>query len=85
MAKRSMIAREKKRIETVRRFAEKRAGLKAILADTRASSEEKDVAVRCASAIDAGLPVDPTGSIESSDLPAISCEKQLCAATCRDS
>jgi len=44
MAKRSMIAREKKRIETVRRFAEKRAGLKAILADTRASSEEKDVA-----------------------------------------
>ena len=44
MAKRSMIAREKKRTATVRRFAEKRASLKAILADTKASSEERDVA-----------------------------------------
>ena len=44
MAKRSMIAREKKRLETVRRFAEKRASLKAVLSDARASMEERDVA-----------------------------------------
>ena len=41
MAKKSMIAREKKRAKTVARFAGKRAALKAILADVNASDEEK--------------------------------------------
>ena len=34
MAKESMIAREQKRIKTVKKFAIKRAALKAILSDT---------------------------------------------------
>jgi len=41
MAKKSMIAREKKRALTVARFAEKRAAIKAILHDVNASDEEK--------------------------------------------
>ena len=41
MAKKSMIAREVKRIKTVAKFAEKRAILKAIVNDTNASSEER--------------------------------------------
>lgn len=41
MAKKSMIAREDKRARTVARFAKKRAEIKAILASTTASDEEK--------------------------------------------
>ena len=41
MAKKSMIARENKRAKTVARYAKKRAELKAILADAKASDEEK--------------------------------------------
>ena len=41
MAKKSMIAREVKRIKTVAKYAEKRASLKAIVNDTNASSEER--------------------------------------------
>ncbi len=41
MAKKSMIAREHKRTRTVARDAAKRASLKAILADTQASDDEK--------------------------------------------
>ena len=41
MAKKSMIAREKKRASTVARYAAKRAQLKAILRSTKASDEEK--------------------------------------------
>ena len=41
MAKKSMIAREKKRTQTVARFSAKRAELKAILADVNATDEEK--------------------------------------------
>jgi small subunit ribosomal protein S14 len=41
MAKKSMIAREKKRASTVARFAAKRARLKAVLRNTSASDEEK--------------------------------------------
>jgi len=41
MAKKSMVAREKKRARTVARFAEKRASLKAVLKDVNASDEEK--------------------------------------------
>jgi len=41
MAKRSMIEREKRRARTVKKYAAKRAELKAILADTSASDEEK--------------------------------------------
>ena len=41
MAKKSMIAREVKRIKTVAKFSEKRASLKAIVNDTNASSEER--------------------------------------------
>ena len=41
MAKKSMIAREVKRIKTVAKYAEKRASLKAIMTDQNASSEER--------------------------------------------
>ncbi len=41
MAKASMIARERKRARTVAKYAEKRAALKAILADVNASDEDK--------------------------------------------
>ena len=41
MAKASMIARENKRTRTVAKYAEKRQSLKAILADTKASDDEK--------------------------------------------
>lgn len=41
MAKKSMIAREKKRIKTVERYAKKRATLKAVLSSVEASDEEK--------------------------------------------
>lgn len=41
MAKKSMIAREVKRIKTVAKFAEKRASLKAIMNDSNLSSEER--------------------------------------------
>ena len=41
MAKKSMIAREKKRTQTVAKYAAKRATLKAILSDLNASDEEK--------------------------------------------
>lgn len=41
MAKTSMIAREAKRMRTVRRYAARRAALKAVLADSGAGSEEK--------------------------------------------
>jgi small subunit ribosomal protein S14 len=41
MAKKSMIARENKRARMVAKYAEKRAALKAIIADLNASDEEK--------------------------------------------
>ena len=41
MAKKSMIAREKKRARTVAKFAGKRAELKAILKDPNASEDDK--------------------------------------------
>ena len=41
MAKKSMIAREHKRIKMVAKYAEKRAALKAIMNDQTASSEER--------------------------------------------
>ncbi len=41
MAKKSMIAREKKRARTVAKFAAKRAALKATLSDMNATDEEK--------------------------------------------
>jgi len=41
MAKKSMLAREVKRIKTVAKFAEKRASLKAIMNDSNLSSEER--------------------------------------------
>ena len=44
MAKESMIAREQKRIKTVKKFAAKRAALKAILSDTKKTEGEKQVA-----------------------------------------
>lgn len=47
MAKKSMIEREKKRTQMVARYAVKRASLKAILADTAASDDDKwDAQVR---------------------------------------
>ena len=41
MAKKSMIAREAKRARLVAKYAEKRAALKAVIADVNASEEEK--------------------------------------------
>jgi len=41
MAKKSMIAREKKRTQTVARFAQKRAELKAVIGGVKATDEEK--------------------------------------------
>jgi small subunit ribosomal protein S14 len=41
MAKKSMIAREHKRIRIAAKYAAKRSAIKAILADTQASDEEK--------------------------------------------
>lgn len=41
MAKKSMIARENKRARMVAKFAEKRAALKAVIADVNATDEEK--------------------------------------------
>lgn len=41
MAKKSMIAREKKRAVTVARYAKKRSEIKAILGDVNASDEDK--------------------------------------------
>ena len=41
MAKKSMIAREKKRARTVEKFSAKRAELKAIIKDPNASDDEK--------------------------------------------
>jgi len=44
MAKKCMIFREEKRERTVKKYAAKRAALKAILADLNASEEEQDTA-----------------------------------------
>ncbi len=44
MAKNSMIAREARRTRTVKRFAVKRAGLKAIISDRSKSDEERHAA-----------------------------------------
>jgi small subunit ribosomal protein S14 len=41
MAKKSMVARERKRARTVAKFADKRAQLKAILKDPNASDDDK--------------------------------------------
>lgn len=41
MAKTSMVEREKKRAKTVAKYAEKRAKLKAVIADVNASDEER--------------------------------------------
>ncbi|NNL17941.1 MAG: 30S ribosomal protein S14 [Boseongicola sp.] len=41
MAKKSMIAREKKRTKMVAKYAEKRAAIKAVLNDQNATDEEK--------------------------------------------
>ena len=41
MAKKSMIAREKKRARMVAKYAERRAALKAVLRDTNVSDEER--------------------------------------------
>jgi small subunit ribosomal protein S14 len=41
MAKTSMIEREKKRAQTVARYAKKRAALKAIISDRNASDEDR--------------------------------------------
>ncbi|MDP1930973.1 MAG: 30S ribosomal protein S14 [Gammaproteobacteria bacterium] len=41
MAKTSILAREKKRADTVAKFAAKRAAVKAVLKDVNASDEEK--------------------------------------------
>ncbi len=41
MAKKSILAREKKRADTVAKFAAKRAAIKAILSDVNASDDDK--------------------------------------------
>ncbi len=44
MAKKSMIAREKKRIKTVKKYAKKRAELKGVINSLEASFEDKEEA-----------------------------------------
>jgi small subunit ribosomal protein S14 len=44
MAKKSMLARQKKRVETVARYAAKRADLRRIIRDPLASDEQKQAA-----------------------------------------
>ncbi len=44
MAKKSMLAREKKRAATVKRFAAKRAEYRRVIRDTKSSDEERDTA-----------------------------------------
>ncbi len=44
MAKLSLINREEKRARTVKKFAAKRAGLKAVIANSKASAEERAAA-----------------------------------------
>jgi small subunit ribosomal protein S14 len=41
MAKKSMLVRQAKRVQLVKRYAKKRAGLKDIIRDPKASEEEK--------------------------------------------
>ncbi len=45
MAKKSMIAREKKRVRANERYAAKRAELKRVITDPKSSAEEVDTAV----------------------------------------
>ena len=45
MAKKSMIARERKRAKTVKRFAKKRAELKKAIASPKSSDDERNVAL----------------------------------------
>ena len=45
MAKKSMIERERKRAKTVQRFAKKRAELKKIISDPKASDDERTEAL----------------------------------------
>jgi len=45
MAKKSMIAREKKRVQTAQKYAAKRAALKGIIANPASSMEQVDEAV----------------------------------------
>ncbi len=44
MAKKSMVERERKRLKTVERYARKRAELKAVIASTQSSDEERRAA-----------------------------------------
>ena len=44
MAKKSMLAREKKRAATVKRFAAKRAGYKKVIRDPKSSDDERHAA-----------------------------------------
>ena len=46
MAKKSMIARENKRIKMVEKFSKKRLELKSIINDISKSDEEKDIAMK---------------------------------------
>ena len=46
MAKKSMIARENKRLKMVEKFSKKRFELKSIINDISKSEEEKDIAMR---------------------------------------
>ena len=46
MAKKSMIARENKRLKMVEKFSKKRIELKSIINDISKSEEEKDIAMK---------------------------------------
>ena len=46
MAKKSMIARENKRLKMVEKFSKKRLELKSIINDVSKSEEEKDIAMK---------------------------------------
>ena len=48
MAKKSIVERERKRLKTVNRYANKRAALKKIISDAKSSDEERRNAIACA-------------------------------------
>jgi len=72
MAKNSMIARENKRTRLAKRFAARRAELKAIIKNTDSSYEEREAAQQ-------KLRMATTVNL---DLPGTSCAKPPCVVTC---
>ena len=79
MAKKSMIARENRRARAVKKYAVKRAELKAIINNPAGSDEERYQA-QCVAATVAASPVVPMATTVNSDFPGTCCARRLCVA-----